>query len=108
MRAWQVAILLITELYKICDQLLPSEKFNLIDQIKRAGLSVSNNIAEGAARKSTAERKRFYEISRSSVVEIDNCFEVIIALKMLDREKLKVAEHLVEEDFKLLTAMLQN
>ena len=49
----------------------PEEKFALVQQIRRAALSVQLNIAEGCSRKSEAERKRFFEISRGSVIEID-------------------------------------
>jgi four helix bundle protein len=41
--------------------------------MKRAGLSVSNSLTEGASRKTKPDKKRFFEISRSFVVEIDNC-----------------------------------
>jgi four helix bundle protein len=65
-------------------QKLPSEeKYNLVSQIKRAGLSITNNLAEGASRKSKAEKNRFFEVARSSLVEIDNCMIVCIELHYL-------------------------
>jgi four helix bundle protein len=42
------------------------EKFALVQQIKRVALSVHLNLAEGFFRKSEAERKRFFEVSRGS------------------------------------------
>lgn len=47
------------------------ERYNLVQQIRRAALSVHLNLAEGSSRKSLAERKRYYEIARGSVIEID-------------------------------------
>lgn len=41
------------------------------------------NIAEGASRKSGAERKGFYEIARSSLVEIDTQLEISIKIRIL-------------------------
>jgi four helix bundle protein len=52
------------------------EKFGVTSQIRRAALSVHLNIAEGASRKSEAERKRYYEISRGSVIEIDAALDM--------------------------------
>jgi len=43
-----------------------------VSQTRRASVSISANIAEGSSRKSLIERKRFYEIARSSLVEVDN------------------------------------
>src|SRR4030095_1187500 len=59
------------ERYKITNLLPDSEKFAMVQQIRRAALSVHLNIAEGCSRKSKADRKRFFEISRGSVIEID-------------------------------------
>lgn len=52
------------------------EKFGMISQIRRAALSVHLNLAEGASRKSPVERKRFYEVARSSLVEVDAALDV--------------------------------
>ncbi|HEY6978902.1 MAG TPA: four helix bundle protein [Chitinophagaceae bacterium] len=58
------------ECYRVTKEFLSDEKFAMIQQIRRAVLSVHLNIAEGCSRKSLAERKRFYEISRGSVIEM--------------------------------------
>ncbi len=108
LKAWQLAILLYKEILLLVRKLPKEEQFNLISQIKRAALSVSNNIAEGAARKSAVERKRFYEVARSSDVEVDNCFEVILSSLYLEKSEIRIAEDLVEQIFKLLSAMIEN
>ena len=56
-------------------QLLPDEKFGMISQIRKAALSVHLNIAEGASRKSNAERKRYYEIA-GGFIEIDAALDI--------------------------------
>lgn len=108
LKAWQLSIQLYKEILLLVRKLPKEEQFNLISQIRRASLSVSNNIAEGAARKSIAERKRFYEVARSSSVEVDNCFEVILIAGYLDKGEITAAEDLVEQVFKLLSAMIDN
>ena len=60
------------------------EKFGMISQIRRAALSVHLNIAEGASRKSETERKRFYEVARGSVIEIDAALDIANGLNYLD------------------------
>ena len=59
------------ECYRFTTSLPPSEKFNMVQQVRRAALSVYLNIAEGCSRKSLTERRRFFEISRGSIIEID-------------------------------------
>ena len=108
LKAWQLAILLYKEILLLVRKLPKEEQFNLISQIKRAALSVSNNTAEGAARKSAAERRRFYEVARSSDVEVDNCLEVMLAADYLPKEDIAIAEDLVEQIFKLLSKMIDN
>ena len=48
------------ECYKFTKQLPAEEKFNMVQQVRRAALSVYLNIAEGCSRKSVAERKKIF------------------------------------------------
>ena len=68
---YQFSKTFVQECYKLTKFLPPDEKFGMISQIRRAALSVQLNIAEGVSRRSEAERKRYYEISGGSVIEID-------------------------------------
>ena len=63
--------LLALKCYKITKLFPHEERFALTQQIRREAISVHLNIAEGCSRKSEADRKRFFEIARGSVIEID-------------------------------------
>lgn len=69
--------------YRLTTILPPEEKFGMTSQIRRAALSVHLNIAEGASGRSDAERKRYYEIARGSLVEIDAALDVANDLNLL-------------------------
>jgi len=71
------------EVYAVSMNLPPEEKFNMIQQMRRAALSAKLNLAEGSTRKSPNERRRFYEVARGSVVEIDAVLETAIDLNIL-------------------------
>jgi len=75
------------ECYRLTKELPAEERFNLISQIRRAALSVHLNIAEGASRKSLGERKRFYEIARGSVIEIDAALDVAEDMGYIKKKK---------------------
>ena len=92
--------------YHITKKLPPDEKFNLIHHINRAALSVKLNKAEGASRKSLVERKRFYQISRSSVIEIDAAAEAIIDLGYLKEDDLIQLGLFLNRTFSMLTNMI--
>jgi four helix bundle protein len=104
--AWKYSILLIVEVRKIVLHFPDDEKYVLTSQIRRAALSISNNIAEGAARKTNAEKRRFFEISRSSLVEVDNCIEVALALQYISNINIEILITYMETIFKTLTGLI--
>src|SRR5678815_2343012 len=74
----------VAECYKLTRKLPTDERFGMITQIRRAALSVHLNMAEGSSRKSLSERKRYFEIARGSIIEIDAALDVAMDLKYLD------------------------
>lgn len=97
---------LVKEVYRISLLLPPEEKFNMTQQIRRAALSVKLNLAEGSTRKSPAERKRYLEISRGSLVEIDAALETAIDLNYYKKEQLDVTSNLLNKSFAMLSRMI--
>jgi four helix bundle protein len=73
---WQEAIRLAEEIYNMTEDKAWSGSRSLRDQLERAALSVSNNIAEGFERGTTNELLAFLYISRGSVGEVRSmlCF----------------------------------
>jgi len=92
--------------YKETRSFPSEERFAMIQQIRRAALSVHLNIAEGASRKSVVERKRYYEIARGSVVEIDAAVGIAYKLSYVNLEQLQSVGDLIIKNFKLLTGMI--
>jgi four helix bundle protein len=66
---WQAAMDLAVRVYTLTKDKLFSQPGDLRDQLRRASLSVSNNIAEGFERGSTAELLAFLYIARGSCGE---------------------------------------
>lgn len=82
------------------------EKFTMVQQIRRPALSVHLNIAEGCSRKSETERKRFFEISRGSVIEIDTALDIAHELEYKTQEELKQLGIYLVSTFKQLTGLI--
>jgi len=108
LKAWEKSINLIKEAYKITSKLPKEEMYGLTNQIRRASVSSASNIAEGASRKSLIERKRFYQIARSSLVEVDTQMEICRELNFLNNEDTRTLNIEVNNVFALLTAMINN
>ena len=103
---YQASRLLALECYRVTKEFPSDERFSMIQQLRRAALSVHLNLAEGSSRKSENERKRFFEVSRSSVVEIDACLDLAVDLKYVALESLKPLGQSIVKTFKLLTGMI--
>ena len=103
---YQATQLLALNCYKITTKFPSDERFAMIQQLRRAALSVHLNLAEGCSRKSKAERKRYFEVSRGSVVEIDGCLDLAAKLKCVTLDELKGLGESIVRTFQMLTKMI--
>jgi four helix bundle protein len=67
---WQKSHQFVLKIYKISQSFPQNELFGLVSQIRRAGVSVPANIAEGFKRKGQADKVRFFNISQASLEEV--------------------------------------
>jgi four helix bundle protein len=105
LNVYQKSIELVSDIYALTQNFPSHEKFGLISQLRRSAISIPSNIAEGASRKTEKERKRFYEISRSSLVELDTQIGISINLGYLNKTHISNLEKLANEIFAMLSAM---
>jgi four helix bundle protein len=64
------------------------------------------NIAEGCSRKSEAERKRFFEIARGSVIEVDTALDIASDLHYKTKEDLQALGFHLISTFKQLCGLV--
>lgn len=95
---------LVSNVYSKTRNFPNEEKFGLVSQMRRSSISIPSNIAERASRK---ERKRFYEIARSSLVELDTQIELSIELGFLNESEVNKIEGLANEIFAMLSKMIK-
>ncbi len=86
----------------------PEEKFALVQQLRRAAISVYLNLAEGCTRESLLERKRFFQISRGSLIEVDAAFEISVDLGYVSEDKLAELGAMANRCFMMLSRMINN
>ena len=68
---WQQAVEYATKIYKITSDMPYFEKKGLCDQLQRAAVSISSNVAEGSARTSDSEFAHFLDIAHGSAYEVE-------------------------------------
>lgn len=81
MQVWRQAQQLAVSVYKDFEKL---KDFSFADQIKRAAVSISNNIAEGAERTSPTEFSRFLDIAKGSAGEVRSMYLLAARLEYVD------------------------
>ena len=108
LEVYKISLELVKEVYRVTKSYPKEEQFVLVTQLRRAAVSVCSNLAEGAARKSAKEKMRFYEMSRSSLVEIDTQFEISLILDYLKKDDTTTLEKYLESTFKMLSKMMSN
>lgn len=99
--------ILVELIYKVTQKFPGEEKFGLTQQLRRAAISILSNIAEGSSRISAIERRRFYEISRGSLIEVDTQLDVSCSLNYIPNEYIKPLKESVILTFKLLSGMIK-
>ena len=81
---WQKGMLLVNEVYTVCETLPKSEDYILASQIKRAAISVPSNISEGWARKSDKAFSNHLKIAFGSLHEVITQLQIINNLYSID------------------------
>lgn len=70
LETWQAAIVFADLIYSATKKFPNEERFGLTNQMGRAAVSISSNLAEGSSRNSRNDFARFVEIATGSVFEI--------------------------------------
>jgi four helix bundle protein len=103
---FQASKSLTLDCYRITKNFPSDENYAMVQQIRRAASSVHLNIAEDCSRKSSAERKRYFEIARGSVIEIDTALDVATDLKYCSLESITQTGEFIISTFKQLTGLI--
>lgn len=105
--AWKKARVLVKEVYKVTAVGKFSKDFSLRDQIRRAGVSVISNIAEGFSRQTDREFSQFLYVAKGSVSELQSQLYVALDLGYLNQEEFEDLCGQAEEVVKLVSGFIR-
>jgi four helix bundle protein len=100
---WKDAILMAKKVYAITENVPRREEFGLAAQIRKSAVSISSNIAEGAARRGNKEFLQFLYVALGSASELDTQLEIARLVNLVPDE---VASEVIK-DLSAISRMLQ-
>ncbi len=104
--AYQRAKVVVKRTYKLLKKFPAEERFAMCDQLRRASVSITSNIAEGVNRFSVKDKARFIEIAYGSLMEVSSQFEMAEELNYISPEDRLSMDILIEEEARLLSGLL--
>jgi len=105
--AYQKAKEIVKRTYKLLKKFPAEERYALCDQLRRASVSITSNVAEGINRFSVKDKAHFIEIAFGSMMELSSQMEIAEELGYITTEERISMDVLVEEEARLLSG-LQN
>jgi four helix bundle protein len=103
---WQKAMAWVEHVYAAARPWPADERFGLTGQVRRAAVSVASNIAEGCARRSTAEFLRFLSTARGSHAEAETQLMLGRRLTYLDESQLEPLLDAADEISRMLSGLI--
>ncbi|MBI2029203.1 four helix bundle protein [Candidatus Gottesmanbacteria bacterium] len=105
---WQKSIELVKEVYILTNKFPKSELYGIVNQMRRAAISIPSNIAEGYGRSSIREYKQSFSIAYGSALELETQIIISKKLQFMENKEFSRIESLLEEVLKMLNKMLSN
>ena len=105
LNVYQDAKSLVVDVYKVLKLFPAEEKYALCDQIRRAVISITSNIAEGMNRMSDKEKAHFIGVAYASMMEVDSQLEVSVELGYLTPELYNTLEEKIDCIARQLSAL---
>ena len=106
--AYQKAKEVVKRTYKLLKKFPAEERYAMCDQLRRASLSVTSNIAEGVNRFSIKDKAHFIEIAYGSLMEVSSQFEIAEELDYITTDDRLNMDQLIEETARLLSGLLNS
>ena len=106
LEVWRKSVDLAEKVLWFADTIDKRDTYSLGEQLRRAVLSISNNIAEGGGRNYRKEKTYFYNVAKGSVYEVINLLEICKRRNYLTSEVHKALYDDGEEIARMLSGLI--
>jgi len=107
LEAWKEGANLAVRIYEITKSYPKEEIFGITSQLRRAVISISSNLAEGAARKSKRDFKQFVHIASGSLNEVDSLLHISSRLSLINKDLYDELKEHVDREGRLIGGLLR-
>ena len=97
---------LVLDIYSLCKKFPADERFALTDQMRRATISITSNIAEGFSRGSSKDKAHFYAMAKGSLTEIYSQILVSKDLKYISENESVMVLEKISECIRLISGLM--
>ena len=97
LEVWQLARKFFKQAYTIIDTYPSNERYNLVDQIRRAATSIALNLAEMTSRSSYKEQAHYSEIAYGSTIEVYCAFLLSYDMGYINEQQLEELKEKISE-----------
>ena len=104
---WKMGKELVVDIYRLTKLFPQEEKFGLVDQMRRAAVSIPSNIAEGFNRKYSSDYKRFLFMALGSCGELDTQLEIALSLRMLENGNAQKIADRINHESRMIRKLLE-
>ncbi len=108
LKIYQIAKLVVKDVYRLLKKYPPEERFALCDQLRRAVISVPSNIVEGLSRTTDKEKHHFLNIAYGSLMETLCQLDISADLEYITNDELKYVEDESAELICMMKGMMRN
>ncbi|MGB9847628.1 MAG: four helix bundle protein [Minisyncoccia bacterium] len=105
---WQKAADLATLIYKITEDFPKSEFYGLTNQIRKAAISISSNLAEGFKRTHKKEKIQFFNVAYGSAAELESQVEISYRLDFLSDDNYQKLNTSIIEICKMIDCLIKS
>jgi len=106
--AWQKSHKLVLTTYEVVKTFPNIEKFALSNQMTRAGISITSNIAEGFGRNTARDKAQFYSIAKGSTLELRSQMYIARDLGYITMETFSRFERDAHEVIRLISGIIHS
>ncbi len=108
LNVWHKALDLVVQVYQATAHFPTEERYGLVQQMRRAAVSVPANLAEGSSRSSTKDYLRFVEIATGSLYEVRTYIELAVRLGYLAAERADAVDGAADEIAAMLYKLIRS